>query len=106
MCLMHVFTHYTCLILTLFCQGICLSNSARAALAKGCCVPRLAKAGAFAYERLHAPPNTKRRTPNAERSPQSRCPTNSIHNRLAETYFRHWLAENLLSVQLIPLSDE
>jgi hypothetical protein len=51
-------------------------------------------------------PNSKLQTPNAIRnSPQSRCPTNSIHNRLAETYFRHWLDENPLDVQLIHLSE-
>jgi hypothetical protein len=51
------------------------------------------------------------RTPNAElrtlrRSPRSGCPTNPIHDRLAETKFRYRLNEDPLDVQLVHLSQQ
>ena len=42
--------------------------------------------------------------PNAKRLSQSGCPTNPVHDRLAETEFRYRLNEDPLDVQLVHLS--
>ena len=55
--------------------------------------------------RRTGPANAERRTPANGRSPRTGCPTNPIHDRLAETHFRYGLNEDLLDVQLVHLSQ-
>ena len=93
--LQYDFPYNSCFVSTFFLWEIGFSDTASTARFGLVCFGPT-KAGAFAYGGL------RRQTPNV--LSRSGCPTNPVHDRLAETEFRYRLNEDPLDVQLVHLS--